>query len=211
MMTLLTEKPGNLFLADAPGLRDQRTPYAKVKLNLVLLKQAGPDNWFISLVESSDAVSRIHSCRLLKTSVRSARAVEVVTADGIDLIVLAAPGTGAVEIAGFPQYRITGRSAVIRLTPEKRLRSFWQENAPSRGIVTRIDGHVLHTSLDTLPQTGYLLAEKHPDGLYRIASAHMQDNKAVVTVASDEVVRLEPGDPIQVYNYLIRLPTDGKP
>ncbi len=185
-MWLLAEKPLEVIKAVAPGLRDQKTPYLKVPLHILLARADGPENRFVSVFESAKGGQfAIKSVELLPSKDGSLE-IKVTLADGAyDLVSIAASGK---------------QSTIRRFAGGKEISSWSEGSNLLTGKITAIDvdKKEFTTSLAALPAGSdfkhvYMLIPSEKDGLYQLAGAEMRDGKAVFKLAPKEVIRLKPG------------------
>lgn len=212
----LTDTPVTFFLAGAPGLRDQSSPYKKVELNLLFAQKRGPDNTFVSIIENSRGKPEIRNAVLLKTSGHKASAAKVTTDSGTDLFLFAEPGGGKVFLPDYPEFTMTNRSGIVRLDPQGKVKYLWSEGngelrfgnsvlkgtPPVTGRIKTIKGHRLFTNLRDTPAEiadNYLHAADHYDGLYRLSKAEKESGEVVLHLDSSEVIRLNPNDMFEIH------------
>lgn len=193
-LTLLAERPLKLMTANAPGLRDQKTPYLKVPLHLMLAQAAGPESRFVAILETApNGQAKVRQAALEPTKDGSL-AVKVDTADGFDRITVAADGKS---------------SAIERFDRDGKRRLLWQEGKSLlRGKILTIDParKELVTDLAALP-AGYdfkdliLAVPAAKDGAYRLAGAEMRGGKAVFRLHAKEILRLKAGESFVINPY----------
>ncbi len=210
-------KPMELLLADAPGLRNQKTPYLKVKLNLLLARAAGPDNVFASVLETNrkgqSAIQTVVPVATTQDS-RPATALRIqLRSGGTDLVILSGSGTGEVRLQDYPQLRLDARAAVIRFDAAGKITRLWcvdgsmevdgkhlNAGRAMHGKILAVDAdaNVLTTDLTVPPAVPegnqYLVIPSRRDGAYRLIGAEQRDGRVQLRLHPDEVLRLAPGD-----------------
>ncbi|MBN8217654.1 MAG: heparinase II/III family protein [Spirochaetes bacterium] len=221
----LSSRRQELLMAEAPGLRDPKTPYLKVPLHLLMARAAGPENVFTAVLEASQGKEGVLGAALLTLSPgsRKASAVKVETAAGVDLIVLAEPGTAPVKVKEYPALEFTGRSAVLRLAPSGKPRLLWIEGAgnlrygeaslqgtePLAGTILSVDAQrrAFTTDLAAAPpgfslEGKHLLVEGENDGVYRLSGASQVGGRMVFQLDGEEVVRAKAGHRFSVPTWM---------
>jgi hypothetical protein len=216
IMHYLADRAEQLILVEAPGLRTTKTPYLKVKLNIMVARAAGPESNFAAVIETDQGAPQVLSAELLPASApgRQVKAIKVVTAAGVDLIIAATPGDGVIRLPDYPQFEQTARSAVIRLDRAGSVKYLWLEGTGKvrfadaelagipeiRGLITAVDPEKKEfiTDWTALPagfdfKNQYLFAVGKNDGAYRLVSASLKNGRAVFRLDDREVIRLDGG------------------
>ncbi|MGE4563557.1 MAG: heparinase II/III family protein [Victivallaceae bacterium] len=185
-MWLLAEKPLEVIKAEAPGLRDQKTPYLKVPLHILLARAEGPENRFVSVFESAKGGQfAVNSAELLPAK-EGGLEIKVTLSDGAyDLVSIAASGK---------------QSAIRRFAGGKEISSWSEGGNLLTGKITAIDvdKKELTTSLAALPAGSdfkhvYMLIPSEKDGVYQLDGAEIRGGKVVFKLAPKEVIRLKTG------------------
>jgi hypothetical protein len=205
-----------LVMAEGSGLRDPKTPYLKIPLHILMARATGPENVFAAVIEASQGGAGVTGATLipLAPGSRKASAVKVESALGVDLIILAEAGAGGVKLKGYPAFELTGRSAVVRLTPAGKVSLLWIEGsgilrygessvegyAAIAGTLVSVDvsKKTFTTDLSAEPASfpldgKHLLVEGETDGVYRLTGASVSGGKLVIQVDPEEVVRAKKG------------------
>ena len=205
-----------IILADAPGARFRKKPYDKTRINIMMSRKKGPDNVFVCVLEATKSQGLINEVTYLKTKNNNklTKAVQIRHSSGSDIIVVA-DKPASVSLKKYPQFKLEGKYAVVRLDKANKLKMLWladgkslRWNENSIGGAEKIIGTIvavdklnkkLITNLKVLPEetdyhNNYLVVPGKTSGEYHIKNIKKENNKIVISIDKREIIDLQSGD-----------------
>ena len=214
---MMGEASTTLVRAQANGLRNRKTPFAKVKMFPIFVRRSGPANRFLAVIEAfrGRSGSALKVRRLRTECARGwADAVEVVREGRRDVVVIASAeaATAGIVLPEVPQIRCQARLAFWS-TRDGTLEQLWATGgrsvaygdtaleiaAPVLGQVAAADDERDIATLDT-PIDGawrgpdrQLLMAGRSDGAYAVADATTVGDVTRLALADEPIMNIEPG------------------
>lgn len=205
-----------LYCAKANGLRNRKTPFAKVDMFQVYVQRPGPANMFLSVIQAFKGASGLEARELTAKAERGqARAVEVKVGGLTDIVVIAdeEAAAGTIAIAEHPAVRFSGRMGHVSLKG-KAVAGLWMLGGRSirygdtrlagtpkhEGRIVAVDHESCSVTVDCALEPGtawagqHLLVRGRSDGAYRIAEVGRPRGKTVIRLAGEPILTLKPGD-----------------
>ena len=204
-----------VILADAPGARFRNKPYDKTRINIIMSRKKGPDNVFVSVFEATKKQELISEVVYLKTrkNDKLTKAIQVKHPNGTDIIVVSNK-TEDVQLIDYPQFKLNGKYAVVRLNKSGKLKELWLGNGEKliwanesitdaqtiSATVLAIDkvNKKIITDLKILPEkinqkNNYLIIPDHKSGEYRIKDMTKENNRVIISIDKKEIINLTVG------------------